>query len=454
MNIGAGHDTTDSAAYHLQGNIWRALRAGALHDFSQWVAPDAVTIYRGHVGLLTKNGDSDYTLDEDTIQSSATATAPGNTAHQLDFGFTSELHFEKDDYFLVAVATGSADADGRQQANPLISQTVGLLDYITHAKFDAAPTAGDNVWHMNPTNQGYRQRLGIVATSVDELVIEKDGATVYSGPNLWDVTDPEGQVVAGDAKIALTLYPERIIVSETEPPDPADVADIDLGKMYVHVNADGVIKSVSYIREVDESIFSLSTTTYTLTGQVETRGADMDSNNGYFIPWRNFEQIALTRAAGAVLVVHFDDAVMEPFDYTSHANLTLYRRLKGATGSWGHHQLARESDEYKYEKLGISNAFFGDGARYDLIFRTGSHGDGTVATVPEANRLIAYPGGIKREYLPTSDTIDNITQLYDIIRESTTAVGTFEGLTDTPVALGTAGQVPAVNTAEDCARVC
>ena len=88
----------------------------------------------------------------------------------------------------------------------------------------------------------------------------------------------------------------------------------------------------------------------------------MDSNNGYFIPWRNFEQIALTRAAGAVLVVHFDDAVMEPFDYTSHANLTLYRRLKGATGSWGHHQLARESDEYKYEKLGISNAFFGDGA--------------------------------------------------------------------------------------------
>ena len=256
VNIGAGHDTTDSAAYHLQGNIWRALRAGALHDFSQWVAPDAVTIYRGHVGLLTKNGDSDYTLDEDTIQSSATATAPGNTAHQLDFGFTSELHFEKDDYFLVAVATGSADADGRQQANPLISQTVGLLDYITHAKLDAAPTAGDNVWHMNPTNQGYRQRLGIVATSVDELVIEKDGATVYSGPNLWDVTDPEGQVVAGDAKVLLTLYPERIIVSETEPPDPADVDDGDLGKMYFHVNADGVIKSVSYIREVDPRTYS------------------------------------------------------------------------------------------------------------------------------------------------------------------------------------------------------
>ena len=68
--------------------------------------------------------------------------------------------------------------------------------------------------------------------------------------------------------------------------------------------------------------------------------------------------------------------------------------------------------------------------------------------MPEANRLIAYPGGIKREYLPTSDTIDNITQLYDIIRESTSAVGTFEGLTDTPVALGTAGQIPAVNAAE------
>ena len=83
-----------------------------------------------------------------------------------------------------------------------------------------------------------------------------------------------------------------------------------------------------------------------------------------------------------------------------------------------------------------------------MIIRTGQHGDGTSATVPEANRLEPYPDGKKREYLPNADNIDNITQLYDIIREVTSG-GTFVALTDTPAALGTAGQIPAVNTAGD-----
>ena len=66
----------------------------------------------------------------------------------------------------------------------------------------------------------------------------------------------------------------------------------------------------------------------------------------------------------------------------------------------------------------------------------------------KANRLEPYPGGIKREYLPNADNIDNITQLYDIIHTIASG-GTFVALTDTPAALGTAGQIPAVNTAGD-----
>ena len=219
------------------------------------------------------------------------------------------------------------------------------------------------------------------------------------------------------------LGSDSVIVSETEPPDPADVDDDDLTKMYIHVNADGVIKTISYIREVDPHIFSLTSEEYTPITQ-QYRGFRATGNYGYLVPRRNIVVMEHTTDVIALIDLKFESGVTTPFDYTGYSGgLTLYRRLKTSTGDWSHHNLARDAGDHFNFQGGTGAAFFGSNNRYDVIIRTGQHGDGTSATVPEANRLEPYPGGIKREYLPNADNIDNITQLYDIIHTRLLQVG-------------------------------
>ena len=305
-----------------------------------------------------------------------------------------------------------------------VTDTLGILTFEDHSKFTGTPTIADNLWHMNPDNYAYRQEIHGAFVSTDELVVEKDGVLVYSGPNHINVEGPIAVVDSTD-KATLTLTsPDRVIVSAVDPPDAADVATEDLTKFYAHVNADGVVKSISYIQEVDPHTFSLTSEEYT-TGEQQYRGFRATGNYGYLVPPRNLVVMEHQTDGVGLMDIKFEDGNTDPFDYADYsAGLTVYRRLKTSTGDWGHHNLARDAGDHFNFQGTVGIAFFGSNQRYDVILRVGQFGDGTSATVPAANRLVPYPGGLKREYLPTADNIDNITQVYDIIREMTTSAAT------------------------------
>ena len=255
-------------------------------------------------------------------------------------------------------------------------------------------------------------------------MVQRNAVPVYSGKNVIDIdTADDDDLAVGTDKVTIRLRPDRVFVSEDSPPAPADVAAEDLAKLYLHVNADGVIQSISYILDVDPHIFNLTSEEYTPVSQ-EYRGFRRAGNYGYLVPQHNIVIMEHTTDAIALLNVQFEQGVTEPFDYTGFGGgLTLYRRLKSSTGDWSHHNLVRDnSDHYNFQG-GTGGGFFGSNNRYDVILRTGQAGDGTSATVPASNRLEPYPGGIKREYFPTFDQIDSITRLFDIVRD------TVDGLT-------------------------
>ena len=415
-DIGEGHDTTDPAEFNIEGNIYRATRHGSLVDFTMWLAPGAQQAYRGHIQKLYKNGDEDYSLVAPTIQSTNIDIAPGNTSHPSTFEFSEPLDFEEGDYLLVAAGTTSQSADGRQQADPIITEIVDTVDYVTHSKFNGEITTADNVWHMNPSNQAYRQRLGFTAVSEQELVVEKNGETIYSGPARIALTDPGRQVTAGADTLNFNLHPDRVIVSEDEPPAAGSVAEVDRNKLYIQVDGRDHILDISYVRVVDDpDIFTLSSVAF--TDGDPFHGFQLENTHGHLSPGHNIVKMAVEQGQFALFELRFGVGDFDPFDYRLYTHLTVYRRRKGATGDWGHHVLTRQTDQHEFNSAVIDSGFLGDAVRYDVILRTGSHGDGAVTTVPATDRFVAYPGGLKRESLPSFDELDNLTRMYDIIRE-------------------------------------
>ena len=419
-SIGEGHDVDDASFNPWEGNIYRVDRDGLIDGFSMWANPQVIVEYQGFIQRMTKHGDEDYRPVSALLEADNNITTTGAGIVELPYDYSTPFEVSEGDYLWVGVTVGATGATrGRQQADADVVDTLGVLTFEDHSKFTGTPTTADNLWHMNPDNYSYRQEIRGAFVSTDELVVTKGGILVYSGPGHVDIEGPVTVVDSTD-KATLTLNPDRAIVSEDTPPDPALVADEDKTKLYFHVNADGAVKSISYVREVDPHIFSLTSEEYTPATQ-QYRGFRATGNYGYLVPRRNIVVMEHTTDVIALFDLKFEDGNTEPFDYSGYVDgLTLYRRLKTSTGDWSHHNFARDaSDHFNFQGT-TGAAFFGSNHRYDVIIRTGQHGDGTSATVPEANRLVPYPGGLKREYLPTADNIDNITQLYDIIRQETT----------------------------------
>ena len=417
------------------------------------MAPSIGTTYRGHWQKLVKNTDEDYSLVATWLDSDVIVGAPGNTAHELIFAFSDAIELKKGDYVLVGVHAG-ANADSRQQADATITEFTDVLDYVTHSKYNdvqhGSPGVNVNLWYENPDNQAYRQRLRITAASHEELVVLKEDHPVYSGPAVIDFSGDVDAVEIGTDKILLRLHHDRAIISEDDPPDPEDVAEGDRAKLYIQTNAGGHILDISYVRVVDPHDFTLSSVAFTDGGETK-RGFKLDGGHGHLSPLLNIVQIDHGTTGVPFLDMRFDAASHDPIDYTTLTNLTLYTRRKGSGGNWTYHALARQTDHHQFTAANVSTGYLGEDVRYEMILREGNHGSGTnLAAVPEANRIEAYPGGLKREVLPSFNDLDNLTRLYDIIREvQGTGAADFVGLSDTPAALGTAGQVPAVNAAED-----
>ena len=146
----------------------------------------------------------------------------------------------------------------------------------------SALTTGDNVWFDNPNDQGYRQRLGMRVRATDELLVERNGDFAYSGKAVINISsEDDSDLVVGTDKVTLNLHPDRVIVSQDDPPDAAvNVATGDRGKLYFHVNSVGRIKSISYVRgDVDPHIFHLSTEQYQPVTEVY-RGFRLDGHHG------------------------------------------------------------------------------------------------------------------------------------------------------------------------------
>ena len=448
MLIAAGAAATDNAGFHGESNIWRVNRDCSISGFSHWVEPDIGTTYRGHWQKLVKNTDEDYSLVAPWLDSDVILAAPGSATLELVFAFSDAIELKKGDYVLVGVHAGAA-AFSRQQADAPITEFTDVLDYVTHSKIDGTPGINANLWHENPNNQAYRQRLRVTAASHEELVVRKEDIPVYSGPAVLDFSGDVDAVEIGTDKILIRLHPDRVIVSEDDPPDPDDVVEGDRAKLYIQTNADGHILDVSYVRVVDPHDFTLSSTQFTDGGETK-RGFKLDGNHGHLSPLLNIVQIDHGTTGVPFLDTRFDVASQDPIDYTTLTHLTLYTRRKGSGGSWTHHVLIRQTDHHQFTTANVSTGYLGDDVRYEMILREGNHGSGTgLVTVPAGNRIEAYPGGLKREVLPSFNDLDNLTRLYDIIREVVTGATDFVGLSDTPAALGTAGQAVVVNTARD-----
>ena len=437
-NIAEGHDIDDTSANSWEGNIYLVERDGQIDDFAMWVNPQIIEEYLGYIQRMARHGDEDYRPVAALLEADSGVTTTGAGLIELTYSYSTPLDVYAGDYLWVGVSLGaSGSVRGRQQADATVTDPLGILTFVDHSKFSATPTTADNLWHTNPDNYSYRQEIRGTFISEDELVVQRNGVPVYSGKNVIDVdtTDDDSLEVSAD-KVTLHLPAERVIVSEDTPPDAADVLADDLTKLYLHINADGVIQSISYILDVDSHIFSLTSEEYTPVTQ-EYRGFRLAGNYGYLVPRHNIVVMEHETDSISVLELQFEQGVTEPFDYRDFgAGLTLYRRLKSSTGNWSHHNMPRDnSDHYTFEG-GTSGGFFGSNNRYDVILRIGQFGDGTSATVPAANRLESYPGGIKREYFPTFDQIDSITRLYDIVRE----IGLDDGVAD-DLALDVTGDV-------------
>ena len=430
-NIATGHDIDDTSTNPWEGNIYLVERDGQIDDFAMWVNPQVVDIYQGFMQRMVRYGDEDYRPIAPLLEADSAVTTTGAGVTELAYNYSTPLDVYAGDYLWVGVTVGATGSvRGRQEADATVTDPLNVLTFVDHSKFTGTPTNADNLWHTNPDNYSYRQHIRGTFISEDELLVQLNAVPVYSGKNVIDIdTTDDDQLEVESDKIILHLNPSRVIVSEDRPPDAADVTAEDLTKLYLHVNVDGVIRSISYILQVDPHIFNLTSEEYTPVSQ-EYRGFRRTGNYGYLVPQHNIVIMEHTTDSIALLNVQFEQGVTEPFDYTGFGGgLTLYRRLKSSTGDWSHHNLARDtSDHYNFQG-GTGGGFFGSNNRYDVILRTGQAGDGTSATVPESNRLEPYPNGIKREYFPTFDQIDSITRLYDIVREAGSDDGTVDGLT-------------------------
>ena len=428
-NIGIGHDINDASFNPWEGNIYRVDRDGQIDGFSMWADPQVIEEYRGFMQRMVRYGDEDYRPVAVLLEADHSITTTGAGVLELSYDYGTPLEVSLGEYLWVGVTVGNTGgARGRQQADATVSDVFGVLTFEDHSKFTGTPAISDNLWHANADNYSYRQEIRGTFVSTDELVVEQNGTLVYSGDNYIDI-EGDSAVVSGINKMTLTLHPQRVIVSEDDPPAAADVEDGDLTKLYIHINADGVIRSISYILKVDPHLFSLTSEQFQPVTEVY-RGFRHAGNYGYLVPRRNIVIMEHATDATALLEMEFEQGVTEPFNYVDFgAGLTLYRRLKGSTGDWGHHNLVRDNTDHYNFQGPASATFFGSNARYDVILRIGQFGDGSSATVPAANRLEPYPGGLKREYIPTFDQIDSITRLYDIIRETSSDDGTVDELT-------------------------
>ena len=434
-NIGEGHDVDDTSANANQGNIYRVERDGQIEGFSMWANPLSVDDYQGFIQRVGRYGDEDYRLAAGLREADDDIMTTGAGVLELSYEYSTPLVVSEGEYLWVGVSVGNGGARGRQQADATVNDVSSNFTFVDHSKFNGTPDTDTNVWHMNPDNYSYRQEIRGTFVSTDELVVEQNGILAYVGASHIDF-ETENSIVASQDKVTLMLESNRVIVSEDDPPDAADVATEDLTKLYFHITANGVIRSVSYILDVDPHIFNLTSVQFQPVTEIY-RGFRLDGNYGYLVPRRNIIIMEHTTGTFPLLNLQFEQGVTEPFDYTSYgAGLTLYRRLKGNTGNWGHHNLVRDNTDHYNFQASTDGGFFGSNSRYDVILRLGQFGDGASATVPAANRLEPYPGGLKREYIPQFDQIDSITRLYDVVRES----GLNDGVVD-DVTLGLASSV-------------
>ena len=362
VQIATGHDTNDVSFNTWEGNIWRVVRDGMIDGFSMWADPQVIVEYQGFIQRMTKFGDEDYRPIAALLEADNDITTIGAGTVELSYDYGTPFEVFEGDYLWVGVTVGATGSvRGRQQADATVIDPLNALTFEDHSKFTATPTTSSNLWHTNPDNYSYRQEIRGAFTSTDQLVVTKEGVVVYSGTSQIDIEGPS-TVVGSTDKVTLTLNPDRAIVSTTEPPDPADVDDDDLSKMYVHVNADGVIKTISYIREVDPHIFSLTSEEYTPVTQ-QYRGFRAAGNYGYLVPRRNIVVMEHTTDVIALFDLKFESGVREPFDYVDYVDgLTLYRRLKTSTGDWSHHNLARDASDHFNFQGSTGAAFFGSDA--------------------------------------------------------------------------------------------
>ena len=381
-----------------------------------WANPQIITEYLGFMQRMVRRGDEDYRPVAALVEADAGVTTTGAGVIELSYSYSTPLNVYAGDYLWVGISLGAAgSARGRQQADATVSDQLGVLTFIDHSKFTGTPTNSDNLWHTNPDNYAYRQEIRGTFISEDELLVQRNAVPVYSGKNVIDVdTTDDGVLEIASDKITLHFPSAQVIVSEDTPPDNADVAEGDRNKIYIQTNADGYPLEFSYLRVVDEHLFTLSSVAFSADGEAQ-RGFRLDGNHGHLSPLLNIIRLDYTPNSFPNVDLRFDAAVQEPIDYTTITHLTLYTRRKGTENDWIHHVLTRQTDHHQYTSAQIDAGYLGDGVRYDMILRTGDRGSGTSSTVPEANRVSAYPGGFKREYLPSFDELDNLTRLYDII---------------------------------------
>ena len=420
--IAQNHVTRDTGE-RWHGNIYEVKRDFGLEQFTQVVRPDAAGTYVGYVAKLTRNSATNYTKAEAFTAADATDNAAAVIDTTLEFNYGTPFDLVTGDYVWVGVYSDTnALAYSRQRPNAVDSERIDTLDFIDYSRFDgtAEPDNTFNLHSPSGTGSAYAQTIRETHTDYEELIVEKDGVTVYTGSNKVNYTGAAG-VSAGTGKAVINIpepIPANVVQHSGSLPDVSTISGDDLKRLHAVYASDDTLTSVSYVEDASEHQFHMKTASAAFSyDSRNVVGWSVDDDEGLFESIENLSLIASSEGANRTFDVLFTSSTV-PNDYTSHTHLAIYYRVWGSGDDFIHKELAKQSapDETLYQSAtGLSDYFVAD-TEYEIYLRWGQHGNGTTANVPAGNRLVSFEDGARWRALQNVDIFGGTNEVTQVIQ--------------------------------------